>query len=98
MGQTTQGGDSAEAYTNASVYMQSGKLYSEGYEVINSSEWAENNSYTDASNYLRYPRYYEVVYEFNLMNGDVIEFTKPNPDDVEHGGCITIGEVLIEVK
>lgn len=67
-------------------------------DFINSSEWAENNSYTDASNYLRYPRYYEVVYEFNLMNGDVIEFTKPNPDDVEHGGCITIGEVLIEVK
>jgi hypothetical protein len=30
----------AEAYTNASVYMQSGKLYSEGYEVINSDDWA----------------------------------------------------------
>jgi hypothetical protein len=30
----------AEAYTNASVYMQSGKLYSEGYEVINSNDWA----------------------------------------------------------
>lgn len=39
LGQTTQGGDAAEAYTNASVYMQSGKLYSEGYEVINSSDW-----------------------------------------------------------
>lgn len=30
----------AQAYTNASVYMQSGKLYSEGYEVINSDDWA----------------------------------------------------------
>jgi hypothetical protein len=40
LGQSAQGGDASEAYTNASVYMQSGKLYSEGYEVINSDDWA----------------------------------------------------------
>ena len=39
LGQTTQN-TAGEASTNASVYMQSGKLYSEGYEVINSDDWA----------------------------------------------------------
>ena len=64
----------------------------------NTSEWNAHNYFNDASNYLYYPRWYEVQYEFNLMNGDVIEFTKPNPDDITHGGCITIGEITIETK
>ena len=64
----------------------------------NTSEWNANNYFTTATDYLYYPRWYEVEYTFNLMNGDVIELTKPNPDDIDHGGCITIGEITIETK
>ena len=64
----------------------------------NTDEWAENNYYTSDNDYLHYPRWYEVEYHFNLMNGDVIEFTRPNPSGLGLGGCITIGEVSIEIE
>ena len=65
------------------------------------SEWNENYTWTDKNNYTHYPTWFEVKTEMNLLKGDVIGFEKSNPkvDGVSdfYGGCITIGEVLVEV-
>ncbi len=65
------------------------------------SEWNENYTWTDKYNYVHYPTWFEVKTEMNLLKGDVIGFEKSNPkvDGVSdfYGGCITIGEVLVEV-
>ena len=65
------------------------------------SEWSENYTWTDKSNYTHYPTWFEVKTELNLLKGDVIGFEKANPkvngESDFYGGCITIGEVLIEV-
>ena len=64
-------------------------------------DWSDNYTWTDSSNYLHYPTWFEVKTELNLLKGDVIGFEKANPkvDGVSdfYGGQITIGEVLIEV-
>ena len=64
-------------------------------------EWSANYSWTDKNNYIHYPTWFEVKTEMNLLKGDVIGFEKSNPkvNGVSdfYGGCITIGEVSIEV-
>ncbi len=65
------------------------------------SDWSANYTWTDKSNYTHYPTWFEVKTKMNLIKGDVIGFEKANPkvDGVSdfYGGCITIGEVAIEV-
>lgn len=65
------------------------------------SEWSENYTWTDNSNYIHYPTWFEVKAEFDLLNGDVIGFEKANPKvngvSDYYKGCITIGEITIEV-
>ena len=65
------------------------------------SDWSENYTWVDKYNYTRYPTWFEVKTEMNLLKGDVIGFEKANPkvNGVSdfYGGCITIGEVLVEV-
>ena len=65
------------------------------------SDWSANYTWTDKSNYTHYPTWFEVKTKMNLIKGDVIGFEKANPkvNGVSdfYGGCITIGEVAIEV-
>ena len=100
---------SAHATKAAAIIERVGAYQYRGDSVVDSStskttvfgntdEWAENNYYNSDTDYLHYPRWYEVEYHFNLMNGDVIEFTRPNPSGLGLGGCITIGEVSIEIE
>lgn len=66
-----------------------------------SSEWSENYTWTDKNNYIHYPTWFEVKTELNLLKGDIIGFEKANPkvDGVSdfYGGCMTIGEVTVEI-
>ena len=66
-----------------------------------SSEWTENYTWSDKNNYSHYPTWFEVKTELNLLKGDVIGFEKANPkvDGVSdfYKGCVTIGEITIEV-
>lgn len=65
------------------------------------SEWSENYTWTDKNNYTHYPTWFEVKTEINLLKGDVIGFEKANPkvDGVSdfYKGCLTIGEIKIEL-
>lgn len=60
------------------------------------SDWSANYSFTDASNYKNYPTWFEVTTEVNLQNGDILGFEKVNYSD-QYGGCITVGEITIEI-
>jgi hypothetical protein len=64
-------------------------------------DWSDNYKWTDKNNYLRYPTWFEVETEYNLLKGDVIGFEKANPkvDGTSdfYKGCMTIGEITIEV-
>lgn len=66
-----------------------------------SSEWSENYTWTDMNNYIHYSRWFEVKTELNLLKGDVIGFEKANPkvNGVSdfYKGCVTLGEITIEV-
>lgn len=65
------------------------------------SDWSKNYTWTDKNNYTHYPTWFEVETEMNLLKGDVIGFEKANPkvDGVSdfYKGCLTIGEITIEV-
>lgn len=65
------------------------------------SDWSDNYTWTDKNNYTHYPTWFEVETEMNLLKGDVIGFEKANPkvDGVSdfYKGCLTIGEITIEV-
>lgn len=65
------------------------------------SEWTGNYTWSDKNNYTHYPTWFEVKTELNLLKGDVIGFEKANPkvDGVSdfYKGCVTIGEITIEV-
>ena len=66
-----------------------------------SQDWAENYTWTDNKNYIHYPTWFEVETEYNLLKGDIIGFEKSNPkvDGISdyYKGCVTIGEITIEV-
>lgn len=66
-----------------------------------SSEWTENYTWTDKNNYTHYPTWFEVKTELNLLKGDVIGFEKANPkvegESDFYKGCVTLGEITIEV-
>ena len=65
------------------------------------SDWSENYTWQGTGDYLRYPTWFEVTTELNLCDGDFLAFDRPNVkiNGVEniYGGCLTIGEVTIEV-
>ena len=65
------------------------------------SDWSENYTWTDKNNYIHYPTWFEVKTELNLLKGDIIAFEKANPkvDGVSnfYEGCMTLGEITIEV-
>ena len=65
------------------------------------SDWSDNYTWSDKNNYTHYPTWFEVKTEMNLLKGDVLGFEKANPK-VEgtsdfYKGCVTIGEISIEV-
>ena len=58
------------------------------------------NSGTNTDNYTHYPRYSTIEVEATLYPGDEIGFEKPkkaNTATTKEVGCLTIGELLIEV-
>lgn len=68
---------------------------------VEKPEWTENYVFTDYNNYIHYPTWFEVTAELDLYKGDIVAFEKSNPkingaSDYYHG-CITIGEISIEV-
>ncbi|MBE6226870.1 MAG: hypothetical protein E7121_07270 [Bacteroidales bacterium] len=64
-------------------------------------EWSQNYTWTDKNNYIHYPTWFEVKTELYLLKGDVIGFEKANPtvngEKDFYDGCMTIGEIKIEV-
>lgn len=88
------------------LYRDGGQVYSsttnfslDGNEEL--PEWRENYKWTNKYEYTHYPRWFEVKKELYLRNGDIISITKANPDvngkENYYKGCITIGEILVEV-
>ena len=65
-------------------------------------EWSENYKWSDASNYTHYPTWFEIKKELYLQNGDIIGITRPNATypggaNDTYTGCLTVGEISIEV-
>ncbi len=64
-------------------------------------DWSSNYTWTDSKNYTHYPTWFEVKTELSLLKGDVIGFEKANPkvDGIKdyYKGCVTLGEITIEV-
>lgn len=64
-------------------------------------QWANNNTWTDGSNYTHYPEWYEVKAQLYLRNGDVIAIDKYNPTingtKDYYKGVITIDDLLVEL-
>lgn len=68
---------------------------------------SQDNSWQSTTDYIHYPRYGTIVHELELYNGDEIGFEKLVKKNTIAGnsttkakyqvGCLTIGEVLIEV-
>ena len=68
---------------------------------------SQENSWQSSTDYIHYPRYGTIVHELELYNGDEIGFEKLVKKNTIAGnsttqakqqvGCLTIGEVLIEV-
>lgn len=81
------------------IYTSSTNFSLDGNQEL--PEWRENYKDIDLNNYTHYPTWFEVKKELYLRNGDVIGITKANPTVNEtknyYGGCITIGEILVEV-
>ena len=86
------------------VYHNGTKGTSKKFQLADMEGWSDNYKYKDDDNYIHYPTWFVLEMECALCYDDVIYFVKENPENVNgvakdyYGGCITIGEVSIELK
>ena len=66
-----------------------------GNDLSIKPEWSENYTFTDTSNYLHIPTWFEVKTSLWLTKGDVLAFGRTNDDIAK--GMIVVGDVKIEI-
>lgn len=101
----TPGGNRAlNSLVGLYVYHNGTKGTSKQFQLADMDGWSDNYKYEDDDNYIHYPTWFVLEMECALCYDDVIYFVKENPKNVNgvkkdyYGGCITIGEVSIELK